>query len=119
VEEGSNGSWRNWKNQGSINTYGKPEYLACGAQVADGGWSGGDDWFGIEEIRIAFCKMNDWNTHITYTLADNAFDPDENDWGSPMYYCPSGEYSQGFDGNMPGSSNGYFMNGAQVRYEGS
>jgi hypothetical protein len=95
VEEGSNGSWRNWKNQGSINTYGKAEYLACGAQVADGGWSGDDDWFGIEEIRIIFCKLNNWSTTFIYSLADNAFGVSDDDWVGNMYRCNNGTILQG------------------------
>eukprot|EP00957_Ditylum_brightwellii_P088043 6706686-Ditylum_brightwellii.AAC.1 len=87
-----NGNWGDWWPSKSAG----PDYWACGAQLrVEGSQAGGDDT-AANGIKMMFCKSVDWSKQDTVSIHDGIW----GDWSS-MVMCPEG----------------YYIDGAQVRFE--
>ena len=87
------GYWGSWKGWNGDNTGG---YYVCGAEIRYEGKQGWGDDTAANGLRFKYCHIDDWWQQTTATVYDG-------NWGGwkGMQMCPYG----------------YYMDGAQVRYE--
>jgi len=89
------GDWGVWKGMKGPSIGG---YYACGASLRFEAWVGDGDDTAANGLKMNFCHLNSWYTRQEILIYDGVW----GDW-TDMMMCPEG----------------YYIDGAQVRYEDS